>query len=268
MTEIRQQALYIEPSRVQMGELAAAHIAAEIRRRLAGQECVRMIFAAAPSQSEMLDALAKEPAIDWSRVEAFHMDEYIGLPDDAVQNFRNWLRRSFFDRVPLGRVFLLEPGNEPEICAVAYAKLIAVRPIDIVCLGIGINGHLAFNDPPADFNDPLDVKIVELEEQSRRQQVMDALFSTLEEVPCRAVTLTVPRLLRAERLFCCVPGKIKEAAVTSALTGAISPDFPASILRTHPDCAIYLDEEAAAGIMQRSRVEEEPNHAISHRPRS
>jgi glucosamine-6-phosphate deaminase len=248
MRQDEQLKIEIETSRKQMGAVAAAHIAAEIRHRLQHQERVRAVFAAAPSQSEMLHALAQEPNVDWQRVEAFHMDEYIGLPDNAEQNFRLWLRREFFDRVPLGRVSLIDPKEAPETCAASYTRELAEAPIDFVCLGIGVNGHLAFNDPPADFDDRDDVKIVDLELASRQQQVDDGLFASVEDVPTRAVTLTIPRLLRARRLFCCVPGKLKEAAVKRALSGDISSDSPASILRQHSDCTLYLDTDSAGSL--------------------
>jgi len=176
------------------------------------------------------------------------MDEYIGLPKDAPQNFGLWLRRHFFDHVPLGKISLIEPGEDPEADAEEYAKKLAEDPIDVVCLGVGINGHIAFNDPPAIFGDPQDVKVVKLEQASRQQQVYDGLFASIEVVPTHAVTLKVPRLLRANRLFCCVPGKAKQKAVTRALIGRIDPESPASILRGHTGCTIYLDEESAAGL--------------------
>jgi glucosamine-6-phosphate deaminase len=248
MRTAERRRIYIEQTREKMGAVASSHIAAEIGHRLQLQDKVRIIFAAAPSQSEMLHALAQERGVDWTRVEAFHMDEYIGLSESAPQNFRIWLRREFFDRIPLGKIVLIEPGDNPEQCAAEYAKELAGRPIDLVCLGIGVNGHLAFNDPPADFNDPLDVKIVALADASRQQQVDDGLFTSLEEVPTHAVSLTIPRLLRADRLFCCVPGKLKQKAVARALTGSVDPSLPASVLREHPHCTIYLDAESAAGL--------------------
>lgn len=248
MRTTEQQRIYIESTREEMGAVASSHIATEVRHRLQSQAKVRIIFAAAPSQSEMLHALAQEQDVDWTRVEAFHMDEYIGLSESAPQNFRLWLQREFFSRVPLGKVLLIEPGSDPEACAAEYAKQLAAHPIDIVCLGIGMNGHLAFNDPPADFNDPLDVKIVALANASRQQQVEDDLFTSLEEVPTHAVTLTIPRLLRAARLFCCVPGRLKQNAVARALSGSVDSSSPASILSEHPGCTIYLDAESAAGL--------------------
>lgn len=166
-------AVHVASSRSAMGARAAADIAAEIRALLANQEGVRIMFAAAPSQSEMLLSLSQASGVDWSRVSAFHMDEYLGLAADAPQRFGVWLRRAIFDHLPFGAVHLIEPGDDPNRTADDYAATLNAATIDIVCCGIGINGHLAFNDPPADFNDPLTVKIVTLDERSRQQQVDD-----------------------------------------------------------------------------------------------
>jgi glucosamine-6-phosphate deaminase len=213
---------------------------------------MRMIFGAAPSQNEMLAALVAEPGIDWGRVTAFHMDEYLGLPPAAPQRFGLWLKRALFDRVPFGAVHPIAPEPDPEAGIAAYAGLLAAAPIDAVCLGIGVNGHLAFNDPPvADFADPLDVKIVELDAVCRRQQVDDGAFAREADVPRRAITLTIPRLLRADRLFCVVPGPAKRAAVRRALRDPIGEACPATALRGHPDCTLYLDKDSAPDEPQR-----------------
>lgn len=204
-----------------------------------------MIFAAAPSQAEMLASLVEQPGIDWNRVSAFHMDEYLGLRDDSPQRFGLWLRRYIFDKLPLAAVHLIEPGEDAVRTAAEYARLLGEAPIDIVCLGIGVNGHLAFNDPPAGLNDPEPVKIVQLDETCRRQQVDDGCFSSIDEVPRWAITLTVPRLLAAGRLFCCVPGASKRSAVRRMLFDPVGPDCPATALRLHPHCNVYLDPESA-----------------------
>lgn len=240
--------IHVAKDRACMGAKAAGDIATALRTLLAGQSSVRVIFAAAPSQNEMLAALRGESGIDWQRVTAFHMDEYIGLPDAAPQNFRNWLRREFFNHVPLGAVDCLVPGDDPASATQQYASRLAEAPVDIACLGIGMNGHIAFNDPPANFTDSQDARIVELHATSREQQVSDGCFATLDAVPTHAITLTIPRLLRAGQLFCCVPGAMKRDAVTRALTGAVHPSSPASILRTHASCRLYLDLDAAAGL--------------------
>jgi glucosamine-6-phosphate deaminase len=227
------------------GRKAATDVAAELRRRLSKQSGVRMIFAAAPSQSEMLNALQTQPGIDWPRVTAFHMDEYLGLPENAPQRFGLWLRRAIFDKLPFAAVHLIEPGDDPETAAALYASKLAEAPIDLVCLGIGANGHLAFNDPPADLDDPVPVKVVRLDAACRQQQVDDQCFSTIEEVPERALTLTIPRLLAADRLYCSVPGAMKREAVRRTLQDPISSSCPATALRLHPNCTLYLDRESA-----------------------
>lgn len=231
------------PDRDRLGATAAHDIATALRASLQERERVRMIFASAPSQAETLSALTAAPGIDWRRVTAFHMDEYIGLPEDAPQRFGLWLKSHFFDHIDIDEVHLIDPSGDPE--AEAYAGLLHEGAIDFVCLGIGVNGHIAFNDPPlADFDDPLSVKTVTLDAVSRQQQVDDKCFDQLSDVPDRAITLTIPALLQARRLFCVVPGARKRDAVRAALTGPISTICPASILRTHPDCTLYLDAES------------------------
>lgn len=232
-------------SREAMGAVAAQDIAAALRSALARQAGVRMVFAAAPSQAQMLSALSAAPDIDWGRVTAFHMDEYIGLAPAAPERFARWLDDNLFDRVPFGQVHRLVPEPDPVAASARYAGLLAEAPIDLVCLGIGVNGHIAFNDPPvADFNDPLDVKVVTLDHHCRQQQVDDRCFARIEDVPRQAVTLTIPRLMRADRLFCVVPGALKRDAVRSTLYDPISTQCPASILRDHADCTLYLDVES------------------------
>ena len=235
------------PDRASMGLAAATDVAAEIRERLALEGSVRIIFAAAPSQQELLDALVAEVGIDWERVTAFHMDDYLGLSDDAPQRFGTWLREAIFDRLPFKDVHLMRTDGDPEQRAAEYAALLDEAPIDICCLGIGVNGHIAFNDPPvADFSDPVSVKVVELDETCRRQQVDDGCFPTLDDVPPSALTLTVPRLLDADRLFCTVPGRAKAPAVRAALQDEIAEACPATALRTHHACTVYLDQDAAS----------------------
>lgn len=232
----------------ELGLTAARDIAAAMRRRLHDQPLLRMIFAAAPSQESTLRALAGQPDIDWGRVTAFHMDEYLGLRRDAAERFGNWLRRVLFDLVPVGAVHLIDPGTDPQPTVTRYAELLSAAPIDVLCLGIGVNGHLAFNDPPADFCDSSAVKVVELDEVSRQQQVDDGCFGRLADVPAQAITLTIPTLLSAGEIFCMVPGATKRAAVTSALRGPITELLPASALRKHPHCTVYVDASSAPDV--------------------
>src|SRR5688572_2650986 len=177
-------------NRQAMGQAAGTDAAAKIRELLAANRAVRMIFAAAPSQNETLATLAAAPGIDWSRVTAFHMDEYIGLPENAPQRFGRYLREHIFNLVKPGKVHLIDSSNRAEDECRRYAALLRDAPIDLVCLGIGENGHIAFNDPPvADFDDPELIKVVELDEACRRQQVNDGCFPTFEAVPTHALTL-------------------------------------------------------------------------------
>lgn len=232
-------------TRSAIGTAAAEDIASALIRILAEKGDARMIFAAAPSQATTLAALRRMPGIDWARVTAFHMDEYIGLAPEAPERFSRWLDRNIFDFLPFAEVHRLEPGHQPQTASERYAELLNADVIDIVCLGVGVNGHIAFNDPPvADFDDPVDVKVVELDDICRQQQVDDDCFSRFEDVPRQAVTLTIPRLLRADQLFCVVPGRLKRDAVRAMLYGPVSTACPASILRTHANCTLYLDSES------------------------
>ncbi len=232
-------------SRAIMAFTAANAIASTMRHVATVKPTFRMIFAAAPSQSEVLDALTAIPNLPWDQVIAFHMDDYLGLPAAAPQRFANWLEGHLFSKVPLAEVHRIPASGVPDEICRAYADKLAEEPIDIICLGIGVNGHIAFNDPPvADFDDPLSVKVVELDEICRQQQVDDACFESIKLVPAMAVTLTIPQLLAANALFCTVPGAQKRAAVKATIAGPISTDCPASILRTHKNCTLFLDAEA------------------------
>lgn len=236
-------------TRRQMGAAAAADAAACLKTLLAEQERVRIIFAAAPSQNEFLEELAAASDIDWSRVHALHMDEYIGLPDDAPQGFGNFLRRAFFDRVALGSVAYIGSGDDAEARCAAYAELLA-EPVDLVFMGIGENGHIAFNDPHvADFHDPAVVKIVSLDSRCRMQQVHDGCFASLDEVPTHALTLTIPTLCAARRIFCIVPAATKADAVHATVCGPITEFCPASILRRHADATLYLDADSGKQLL-------------------
>lgn len=244
-------AVHVAQSRVAMGNEAAAAIGDEIRACLRKQAGIRMVFAAAPSQAETLAGLCREKDIDWTRVTAFHMDEYLGLEAGSPQRFGTWLRRVIFDHLPFAAVHLIEPGEDAARSAEGYAAKLNEAPIDIVCCGIGVNGHLAFNDPPADFDDPLTMKAVNLDMQCRQQQVDDQCFASLDEVPAGALTMTVPALLAGRAIFCTVPGASKRDAVRRALLGPIDPMCPASALRLHPRCTVYLDEDSASELRLR-----------------
>jgi glucosamine-6-phosphate deaminase len=206
-----------------------------------------MIAAAAPSQLDVYHALAAEPGIDWSVVTVLHMDEYLGLPAAAPQRFGNWLRTHFVDAVAPGR-FLPMRTELGEIAATAeYDGLLQEGPIDLICLGIGVNGHIAFNDPPdARFDDPLRVRLVRLDEASRVQQVDDECFATLDDVPTHALTLTIPALLAGAHLVCAVPGHRKAEAVRALVEAPIDRNWPCTVLRRHPHCEVHVDRAASS----------------------
>ncbi len=241
----------VYPDRSAMGNAAGRKAESILLEALAAQDTVRVIFAAAPSQNEVLAYLRSSSRIDWSRVEAFHMDEYIGLKPDAPQRFGNFLADAIFDKVSFKSISYLNPQGNPEESARTYAQRLKEKPIDLVVLGVGENGHIAFNDPPvADFADPLAVKVVELDSVCRTQQVHDGCFATLDDVPTHALTLTIPMLFSASHLVCTVPGKTKASAVTAMVTGPVSTSCPASILRMHQDCSVFLDSDSGKGLVR------------------
>jgi glucosamine-6-phosphate deaminase len=230
-----------------MGAAAAQDVASKMQELLSQKEEIRMVFASAPSQNEFLAALSAAEGIDWSRVVVFHMDDYIGLPEGAPQKFATFIRHHLFDKVKPGQIHLIESSQASTIeqeCK-RYGKLLDEAPIDIICFGIGENGHIAFNDPPvADFNDTAVIKPVELDDACRQQQVNDGCFSNFAAVPRHAITLTIPALLSGSHLFCIVPGQTKRDAVSRTINGPITTDCPASILRTHRDCTLYVDVDS------------------------
>lgn len=228
-----------------MGLAAGRDVEARVAGLLKVKEEVRMVFAAAPSQNEMLDYLAGSELIDWSRVTAFHMDEYLGLNGGADQLFSLYLSRRLFSKVTMKNVFLIDGNADTEEEAERYSALLSEAPIDVICLGIGENGHIAFNDPPvADFSDARVVKKVRLDRSCRMQQVNEGCFTTLEEVPEKALTLTIPVIFNASHLFCVVPGLSKREAVFNTLNGPVTTACPASVLQKHPDCIFYFDRDS------------------------
>ncbi|WP_148867333.1 6-phosphogluconolactonase [Thermosediminibacter litoriperuensis] len=240
----------IYENRRKMGRAAAIDTASKIKELQSQQDEINMVFAAAPSQNEFLEELTNIQGIQWDRINAFHLDEYIGLPEDAPQRFGRYLHDRIFSKVPFKSVNYLN-GNAEDIQAECerYGKLLKDNPIDIACIGIGENGHIAFNDPHvADFNDRFLVKKVDLDLKCRMQQVNDGCFTKLEDVPEYALTMTVPAIFSARFIFCIVPGKNKAAAVKSAVKGPISEECPASILRRHPNAVLYLDKDSASDL--------------------
>ena len=242
--------VYTFDNRKEMGDCAGTQAAEVIGALLAEKDEVNIIFAAAPSQNETLAAL-KAADIDWTRINAYHMDEYIGLPDEHPAGFRNFLKAALFDDLPFKTVNLLN-GNAPVIEEeiARYESLLREHPVDVCMLGVGENGHIAFNDPwVADFNDPALVKVVPLDEKCRNQQVHDGCFAELSQVPTHALTLTIPALTNARHMFCTVPAATKADAVKAMLSGEVTIDCPASILTKHADARLYTDRDAAQHIL-------------------
>jgi glucosamine-6-phosphate deaminase len=230
-----------------LGADAARMIKEKLKKLLAEQDYVNVVFGAAPSQNETLSELIGGKDIDWNRVNAFHMDEYVALNEDAPQGFGNFLRDRLFSHVPFHAVHYLN-GSADDLLLESkrYSALLEAYPTDIVCMGIGENTHIAFNDPHvALFEDRHLVKVVDLDERCRQQQVNDNCFKLIEEVPTQAITLTVPALLRAKYLFCMVPGKTKANAVYYTLTSEIKEEYPSTVLRKHKNAILYLDKDSS-----------------------
>lgn len=241
----------IYETRAEMGAAAAMAIRDKIFELLDGREFINMIFAAAPSQNEVLAGLVSFTDIPWGRINAFHMDEYIGLPATAPQRFGNFLKNAIFDRVPFKSVNLIDcSATDIDVECERYSKLLSDYPVDIVCLGIGENGHIAFNDPGvADFNDKALVKKAKLDLVCRRQQVNDGCFASLDEVPEYALTLTVPALTRGTYMFCVVPAPTKANAVKATIEGEITDMCPASILRAHDGATLWCDADSGKYVL-------------------
>ena len=238
------------PSRPMMGLAAARTVAEAIRNLLAREGRAAVIFASAPSQNEFLAALRQEPGIDWPRLTAFHLDEYVGIAPDHPASFRRFLVDRLFDHVEVAAFHGLD-GQADDLakeCA-RYAGLLRQAGPALAVLGIGENGHLAFIDPPVcDFAERADVRVVELDEPCRRQQVNDGCFPSLADVPRTALSLTVPFLMGVPRAVAIVPGPAKRAAIGAAIRGPVTTACPASILRRHRDATLFLDEDSAAGL--------------------
>lgn len=233
------------------GRAAADALAAVLET----QERARVLFASAPSQERMLRTLTTDPRIDWSRVNSMHMDDYLGLDPAHPASFGTWLA----DRLPpnaLPGLDRIRQDSDPDDEVRRYGDKIAEAPLDLVCLGIGVNGHIAFNEPgDTDFEDPAHVRKVELSMTSRRQQVDEGLFAAVDDVPTHALTLTVPAMLSGRTLVCTVLGEAKADAVAAALSGPLTTEVPASALRTHRDVVVHLDSAAASKLPAELRRE-------------
>lgn len=245
--------VFVHPDRRTMGLAAAARAATALREALAQQGDARIVVASAPSQDELVAGLAAAPGIDWSRVTVFHMDEYVGLPESHPASFRSYQHRHLLSLVRPAAFHGIHGENpDPEAECARYAALFAAAPIDLVCLGVGENGHIAFNDPGvADFDDPQAVKIVDLDPACRRQQVNDGCFAALDAVPRQAITLTCPALVSGRVLVCVVPGPRKADAIRDLVGAPIGTACPATVLRRHARATLDIDVAAASRLPQR-----------------
>jgi glucosamine-6-phosphate deaminase len=249
--QVEKLKIEIHPTREAAG-CAAARSAADSLIHLAKTSPeFAVIFATGASQIDTLHALTQTPDLPWNQIRGFHMDEYIGLGPDHPASFRRYLRENLTQKVQMNEFFEIDgTASDPEQACRDYAALLRSANPQLCLLGIGENGHLAFNDPDvADFNDPLDVKVVHLDTVCRQQQAAEGWFGSLEEVPQRAMTITIPALFRVPKLIASVPGRRKAAILRRTLENAISTACPATLLRTHPDATVYLDRESSAEIL-------------------
>jgi glucosamine-6-phosphate deaminase len=228
-----------------LSRAAAEQAAASIRRAIVGQGRARIVVATGNSQIAFLEALTSASGIDWRRVEMFHLDEYVGLPITHAASFRKYLKERLIDKVGIAQYHLLDGMGDAHEVARRVSEALTAAPIDVAFAGIGENGHLAFNDPPADFETEEPYLIVKLDEACRRQQVGEGWFRDLSEVPVEAISMSVRQILKAREIICIVPDARKAAAVKRCFEGEISAMAPASILRTHAACTVYLDNESA-----------------------
>ena len=233
-------------SKSELAQAAANDAASAIGEAIGQRGEARMIAATGASQFEFLDALTKSTGIDWSRVEMFHLDEYVGLSDQAPASFCRYLRERLIDKVGLKRYHLIDGTLSPEVAIDRVSKEIRKAPIDVAFVGVGENGHLAFNDPPADFETDEAYVVVNLDEACRRQQFGEGWFSSLDDVPRRAISMTIRQIMKSKRILCVAPDARKARAIGACFGGEVSPMAPASILQRHPNATVYLDLESSA----------------------
>lgn len=236
-----------------MGAWVAQHAAADLRQAIATTGAASLVVATGASQFEVLAALVKQPDIQWSRVTAFHLDEYVGLSSEHPASFCRYLQERFVSQVPLANFHFLRGDSDIESTLDAVGSLLRQRTIDVTLCGIGENGHLAFNDPPADFAAEAPYLIVQLDEACRKQQVGEGWFASLEDVPTAAMSMSVRQILRSKRIYCSVPDERKSIAVRDSVEGPVTPMVPASILQTHPDTCLVIDLAASARLTPETR---------------
>lgn len=230
----------------EMGKAAATEGAVAIRAAIAERGEARIIVATGASQFEVFKSLVDQPEIDWSKVTGFHLDEYIGLPITHPASFRKYLKERFVDKVPLAEFHYISGEDDAEAECERVREALAAAPIDVAFVGIGENGHLAFNDPPADFDVETPYIVVNLDEACRQQQFGEGWFPTFEAVPQKAISMSVRQIMKSRKIVCSVPDERKSEAVKNTVQGDVTPDVPASILQNHADITLYLDEAAAS----------------------
>ena len=238
--------LKVFADKIQLGNTAAEQAALAIKKSIAERGQARIIAATGMSQFEFLNSLIATPGIDWTKVEMFHLDEYVGLPITHPASFRKYLLERFIEPSGMTNHHLLDGEGDPQEVCRTVGALIAAAPIDIAFVGIGENGHLAFNDPPADFETEEPYLVVTLDEACRRQQVGEGWFASLDDVPKQAISMSVKQILKAQEIICIVPDARKAEAVRNCFENEISPMYPASILRTHKNTTVYLDSESSS----------------------
>lgn len=230
----------------EMGEAAAKKAAEILKKAIKEKNEAVFVAATGTSQFEFLESLTGTPSIDWSKTVMFHLDEYIGIPEDHPASFRKYLKERLIDKVHPGTVYLINgDARDPEKECERLNKTISKKEVDVAFVGIGENGHLAFNDPPADFNTEKPYIIVELDETCRRQQVGEGWFKSLDEVPKRAISMSIKQIMKSKSIICTVPDERKARAIKNCLEGEISPYYPASILRKHKSVFLFLDKDSA-----------------------
>jgi glucosamine-6-phosphate deaminase len=236
-----------------MSRAAARQAAQSLRTAIGERGAARIIAATGASQFDFLEALTRAPGVDWTRVEMFHLDEYVGLPAAHPASFRRYLLERLVNRTGIARYHLLDAEDDAEEVADRVGREVLKAPIDVAFVGIGENGHLAFNDPPADFETERPYLIVTLDEACRRQQVGEGWFASIDDVPWQAVSMSVRQILKSREIVCVVPDTRKAEAVRACFEGPISPMAPASILRTHANAVVYLDRESASLLARPTR---------------
>lgn len=245
---------------LELGKEAGKAAAETIQKAITDKGYANVIFATGTSQFETLNQLVTEKGIDWSKVVMFHLDEYIELPVTHVASFRKYLKERFLEKVPsLKAVYLIDGEKDPDEECIRLGELINQHPIDVALVGIGENGHLAFNDPPADFTTEQPYLVVELDELCRKQQLAEGWFSSLEEVPSKAISMSIQQIMKSKNIICSVPDHRKALAVKNCLEHSPNQMYPASILQQHPNCKFYFDKSSASLLSEQIVVKAENN---------